>query len=85
MRGEFLVIGRPNCRYCTLARELLNSQGFTHEYTDLGDHLWLRELIRAGGFRTIPIILADPFTADVKLIGGYRQLVEYIEQEKQGT
>jgi glutaredoxin len=55
----YLILGTPECKFCTEAKALLNSKGLKYLYTDLGanwkDYFTILKPI-LGLQRTIPIV-----------------------------
>jgi glutaredoxin len=80
LRQPYVLIGKPNCSYCVRARTLLGLHDLQYTYIDLEDNRWLVSLLFRGGFKTVPQI----FTPEGGLIGGYDDLVDYIEELEGG-
>ena len=69
----FTIYTKPNCKYCTLTKSLINIKG--DEYTEkvVGEHVTKEELLEIfPNAKTVPQILKDG-----KPIGGYEDLREY--------
>jgi len=72
----YLVIGRKNCSYCDLTKDLLKSRGISYVYKDIttGDNiedtLWKNFLLNDLEAKTLPQIF--------KLTGGYTELFEEV-------
>lgn len=74
----FDIYGKPSCRYCYSAKEFLDSKEIQYTYTDISEDLEALEWILSKGFRTVPqIYLGD------KHIGGYEDLVKFINQKEE--
>ena len=75
----YLVIGRKNCSYCSLAKELLDSRNISYVYKDIttGDNIedtvWKNFLVNELEVRTLPQIF--------NLTGGYTELFSEIMPE----
>ena len=71
-----LVWSKYHCPYCDKARALLTMKGVKFEERKIGDG-WTREdlLESVPDARTVPQIFINE-----KLIGGYTDLVKYIEE-----
>jgi glutaredoxin len=78
MRGVtvFTIIGRPNCKWCDKAKELLLSKSEDFIYVDLGQNIWVAQLMKRAGFTTVPLI----FSKSGNLIGGYIALEELFKE-----
>lgn len=78
-----IVWSKYHCPYCDQAKALLNQKGIQFEERKIGDGYTKEELLEAiPTARTVPQILIDE-----KLIGGYTDLVSYIQNnlEPQST
>lgn len=78
---SILVYSKPDCRYCTLAKNLLAEKGMSYQETVIGSGM-LREDFMATfpGVQTLPLIIVNG-----NKIGGYNDLVEYIKNEQSQT
>lgn len=78
--SETIVYSKPSCPSCVKAKKLLDDRQIPYEVKDLGVDIQPQELFdlfEAKGLpqpRTAPQIFLDG-----KYIGGYEQLVAYIE------
>ena len=62
------------CGYCTAAKELLRSNGYTIQEINLeGDYAGIQDVMARSGQRTLPQIFVND-----KPIGGYRELASLI-------
>lgn len=70
-----IIYGKPVCPYCVKAKALCESRGFDYEYKELGKD-FDREVIMEEfpTARTFPQIVING-----QKIGGYDQMVKYIE------
>jgi len=72
----YLVIGRKNCSYCDLAKELLESKGIEYVYKDIttgdgiADTVWKDFLVNEMEVKTLPQIF--------KLTGGYVEMFDEV-------
>ncbi len=71
------VYTKPNCSYCTKAKQLLNSKGMVFREIPIGESILVEELKeRFPAARTAPVIVINGM-----FIGGYDQLVPILESE----
>ena len=74
------VYGREGCSYCTKARELLDERDISYEYIQLGVDVTKEEFVQKfPGQKTVPVIVAHGMK-----VGGYSELVDYIEETSGG-
>ena len=70
-----IVWSKYNCPYCDQAKALLKQKGIIFEEKKIGDGYTKEDLLEAvPTARTVPQIFIDE-----KLIGGYTDLVSYIQ------
>lgn len=77
------VWSKYNCPYCEQAKALLKQKGIVYEEKKIGDGYTKEDLLEAvPTARTVPQIFLDE-----KLIGGYTDLVAYVQNtmEPQGS
>lgn len=69
------IFGKPNCIYCTTAKNLLNAKGIPYEYTELTTIEEQREAIEqiSPDTRTFPMVIVDG-----EFIGGSTQLKVFL-------
>lgn len=73
---KVIVWSKYHCPYCDQAKALLKQKGIEFEERKIGDGYTKEELLEAvPTARTVPQILFGE-----KLIGGYTDLVKYIEE-----
>ncbi len=73
----FDIYTRPDCVWCNKAKELLFKEGIEYNDYDINQKLLREELkSKAPGIKTIPQI----FKSGVR-IGGYQDLVTYLEEK----
>ena len=78
-----IVWSKYHCPYCDQAKALLTQKGIPFEERKIGDGYTREELLEAvPNARTVPQIFIDE-----KLIGGFAELREYVQNnlEPQGT
>lgn len=69
-----IVYSRRYCGYCTAAKSLLQSQGYTYQEINLDESPQLAlEVMARTGMRTVPIITVGEHT-----VGGFRELYSAI-------
>ena len=72
----YTIYSKPSCGYCLQAKDLLTMEQLPFEYKQLGTHYSLDELMTLSpNARSFPQIFKD----DV-LVGGYSDLVEYLNK-----
>jgi glutaredoxin len=69
----YLIMTRPGCSYCVKAKTLLKNNKLPFAITD-HDTPEKVETFKAAGYKTFPQVFHDGV-----LVGGYDQLVEYLE------
>jgi len=71
------IYSKPNCPYCTKAKQLLNTMNISFNEYKL-DEDFTREIVleKFPNAKSYPIVVVDGFH-----IGGYSQLVEKINNE----
>lgn len=73
----YTIYSKPNCSFCLQAKQLLEMEQLPFEYKNLGTHYDLDELMTLSpDAKSFPQVFKDGV-----LIGGYNDLVEYLEQE----
>lgn len=70
-----VIYSKPDCSYCVKAKSLLLSKGKTFTETVVGQDIIREEFIELfPSVKTLPLIFAEG-----KQIGGYTELVEYLD------
>jgi glutaredoxin len=70
MTDSYEIIGKEECSFCVLAKNLLDNKNIPYEYKNLGEDIGITELkSRVPNVRSVPVV----FINDVH-IGGYREL-----------
>ena len=73
----YTIYSKPNCSFCSQAKELLTMEQLPFEYLQLGTHYSLDELMELfPNARTFPMIVKDG-----ECIGGFDNLVEHLKQQ----
>ena len=73
----YTIYSKPNCGYCSQARDLLTMEQLPFDYLTLGTHYSLQEFMELfPDTRTFPMIVKDG-----EVIGGYNDLCEYLKQQ----
>lgn len=71
-----LIYGKPQCPYCEKAKNLCEIRGLDYEYRSLGTDYTREELLE-----TFPMARSVPqIVVNGTKIGGYTELVNYIEE-----
>lgn len=69
---RFLILTKPDCHWCSKAKELITRLGHTYTEYDLTQKLEIRDMCRDLGFKTVPqVFLAGMYPMH---IGGYNDL-----------
>ena len=77
---KIVIYGRNRCKFCLLARQLLNSRGIAFEYFDVMQDESKIQQVREewkqlNSPATVPAIWVDS-----KFIGGYDHLIEFLNE-----
>lgn len=72
----YTILGRPNCKWCDKAKDLLFSKGEEYRYVDVTSDVWVVSLMVKAGYTTVPLI----FNKGSKPIGGYTELEELFKE-----
>ena len=73
----YTIYSKPNCSYCSQAKQLLEMEQLPFVYKQLGTHYNLGELMTlAPNAKSFPQVFKDGV-----LIGGYKDLCEYLKQQ----
>jgi glutaredoxin 3 len=72
------VYGKPDCNYCTKAKDLLNSKLVAFDYYSVGEDVTTEEVIeRFPNARSVPVVVVNG-----NHIGGYEELRTLIEEKQ---
>lgn len=82
----FVILGRENCSYCDMVKELMHVKKYAFEYYNLEvdeNEKW-RQLMRERELKTVPqvfirTVLGQLTPLGYLLIGGYEKTKEWIE------
>ena len=78
----YTIYSKPNCSYCSQAKQLLEQNKLEFEYKQLGTHYDLDELMKlAPNAKSFPLIFVVDENGNKDLIGGFSNLVEYLKQQ----
>lgn len=69
-----VVYGKPKCKYCDMAKQLLDAKQIGFRYIDVEEDDDALAFVVSSGYTTVPQI----FEGD-KHIGGYTELDHYIK------
>ena len=73
---KFLIFTKYRCSYCDRAKTLIEQKGFEYESINIEEDNNIEILLEKNKYaRTMPQIFIND-----KLIGGYTDLVKYIEE-----
>lgn len=70
----FYIILKDHCKWCDLAKEVLNSRGEEFKEIPLEDNHYLIDLFAKVDYKTVPRIYYDK-----TYIGGYEDLLKYLD------
>jgi glutaredoxin 3 len=71
------VYSKPNCQYCDMAKQLLESKGVAYESIDITQDTDARQMLVDAGFRSVPQI----YKGTTHIPGGYQGLAGMSEEE----
>ncbi len=76
---KYKIFGKPACRFCTAAVDLLNARGIQYEYINVLEDPASLELLRARNFKTVPQIYQYQLDGTGEIhIGGFTELRNYL-------
>jgi glutaredoxin 3 len=64
------VYSKPNCQFCDMAKQLLESKGVAYESVDISVDQGARQMLMDAGFRSVPQI----YNGTHHIPGGYQGL-----------
>tara|TARA_B100000929_G_scaffold290599_1_gene284883 strand:+ start:41641 stop:41880 length:240 start_codon:yes stop_codon:yes gene_type:complete len=76
------IYGKNKCPFCVKAKNLCQEKGIEFKYKEVGVDLTKEQLFGILGeeVRTVPQIVSNEGDGFMTKIGGYNQLVEYLNQ-----
>ena len=78
----YTIYSKPSCGYCLQAKDLLTMEQLPFDYLTLGTHYSLDELMTlAPNAKSFPQIFVVDENGNKDLIGGFSDLVEYLNQQ----
>ena len=78
----YTIYSKPNCSFCLQAKQLLEQNKLEFEYKNLGTHYNLDELMTLSpDAKSFPQIFVVDENGNKELIGGFNNLVEYLNQQ----
>ena len=78
----YTIYSKPNCSFCLQAKQLLEMEQLPFEYKQLGTHYNLDELMTLSpDAKSFPQIFVVDENGNKELIGGFNNLVEYLNQQ----
>lgn len=77
---NIIIYGRPNCSFCTKAKELCEQRGINYTYHVVGEDITVESLTEMAGqpVRTVPQIFRCGNDGFVEYLGGYSELSQEI-------
>lgn len=84
MGDRFIIYGRSTCPFCINAADYCSAQKIDYIFLDYADFLEILEECKTFYNQpTVPIVLSNNLTTGAtKKIGGYTDLLRYVEDEK---
>ena len=80
--NKYIIYSKPSCGYCLQAKQLLEMEQLPFEYKNLGTHYNLDELMTLSpDAKSFPQIFVVDENDNKDLIGGFSDLVEYLNQQ----
>ena len=80
--NKYIIYSKPSCGYCLQAKQLLEMEQLPFEYKNLGTHYSLDEIMTlAPNAKSFPQIFVVDENGNKDLIGGFSDLVEYLNQQ----
>ena len=80
--NKYIIYSKPSCGYCLQAKQLLEQNKLEFEYLQLGTHYDLDELMKlAPNAKSFPQIFVVDENGNKELVGGFNNLVEYLNQQ----
>ena len=79
--SRYIVFSKPTCPFCIKAKELFEEQKLEYTMVEVGD-TW-NQVKEAFQWKTVPMILEVENDVLYHFIGGYTDLVEYLDIEGQ--
>lgn len=77
---KIVVYGKSRCKYCLLARQLLNSRGIAFEYFDvMQDESKIQQVRDEWNNLKMPTTV-PAIWVDSKFLGGYDHLIEFLNE-----
>jgi len=79
--SRYIIFCKPTCPFCLKAKELLEEQELEYSVVDVGE-TW-DQLKQAFRWQTVPMILEAESDVIYHFVGGYTDLVEYLQVEEE--
>lgn len=71
------VYSKPNCQFCDMAKQLLESKNIAYESIDISVDADARQMLMDAGFRSVPQI----YNGTQHIPGGYQGLAGMSQEE----
>jgi glutaredoxin len=79
----FYIVGRTSCPYCVKAKQLLADANMEHQFRDLENNRQLMmEYVNKYKWDTVPMIFHFSAEGSPTFLGGYSDLVHFLERDK---
>lgn len=73
----YKVYGKPDCRFCELAKDALERRSEPYQYVDVTEDKESLTFLRNNNFKSVPQIYHNE-----KHIGGFQELQQFLEENK---
>jgi glutaredoxin len=77
---KIVIYGKNRCKFCLLARQLLNSRGIAFEYFDVMQDESKIQMVREEWQKMNSPATVPAIWVDGKFIGGYDHLIEFLNE-----
>ncbi len=74
------IYGKDRCKFCLMARQLLNSKGIAFEYFDVTQGESRMQKVRDAWKQLNSIATVPAIWVDGKFIGGYNRLKDFLTE-----
>lgn len=71
------VYGKPDCKNCTLTKNLLDSAQVEYKYIDIMEDDEAFTFLKVNGFRSVPQVFKDG-----NCVGGYREVMKLVNSKE---
>lgn len=75
---KIVIYGKERCKFCLMARQLLNSKGIAFEYFDVMQDESRMQKVRDAWKQLNSVATVPAIWVDGKFIGGYNHLNDFL-------